>query len=128
MKAISIRQPWLTLIATGAKTIETRTWKTSYRGDILLCASKSADKKHVEAIRLVYVDNEGYAPVFLNMRGMAVCIAELYDIQPMTLEHEEEACCDIYECAYSWFLRNIRPVKPFIVDGKLSLFDVQVDF
>ena len=32
MKALSIRQPWAELILQGRKTIELRTWKTSYRG------------------------------------------------------------------------------------------------
>ena len=41
MKALSIKEPWATLILEGKKTIETRTWKTNYRGEILLCASKN---------------------------------------------------------------------------------------
>ena len=40
MKAVSVKQPWASLIAEGNKTIETRTWPTNYRGDLLICASK----------------------------------------------------------------------------------------
>ena len=44
MKAISIRQPWAWLIVTGKKDIENRSWKTSYRGKLLIHASsKFAD-------------------------------------------------------------------------------------
>ncbi len=38
MKALTIRQPWASLIAHGVKTIETRSWKTSYRGPIAIHA------------------------------------------------------------------------------------------
>lgn len=39
MKALSIWQPWTQLLATGKKKYETRSWKTNYRGPILLHAS-----------------------------------------------------------------------------------------
>lgn len=39
MKALSIIQPWASLIATGIKDIENRTWRTSYRGEFLIHAS-----------------------------------------------------------------------------------------
>ena len=40
MKAITVIQPWATLLATGKKRIETRSWKTNYRGEILIHAGK----------------------------------------------------------------------------------------
>ena len=43
MKALCLKQPWLYLITTGLKTIETRKWNTKYKGDIILCASKNPD-------------------------------------------------------------------------------------
>lgn len=39
MKAISIKQPWASLIAHGIKDIENRTWKTKFRGRIYIHAS-----------------------------------------------------------------------------------------
>jgi len=38
VKAITIRQPWATLIALGVKTIETRSWRTHYRGPVAIHA------------------------------------------------------------------------------------------
>jgi hypothetical protein len=32
MKALSVKQPWANMIASGKKTIETRKWPTDYRG------------------------------------------------------------------------------------------------
>lgn len=43
MKAITIRQPWASLIATGDKLYETRTWATKYRGPIAIHAGKQMD-------------------------------------------------------------------------------------
>ena len=40
MKAITLTQPWATLVAIGAKRIETRSWGTSYRGPIAIHAAK----------------------------------------------------------------------------------------
>lgn len=39
MKALSIKQPWAQLIASGIKDIENRTWKTHFRGRIFIHAS-----------------------------------------------------------------------------------------
>lgn len=44
MKAISIKQPWASLIINGYKEYEFRTWKTKYRGKILIHASQMIDK------------------------------------------------------------------------------------
>ncbi len=41
MKAITLTQPWATLIAIGAKKIETRSWQTRYRGPLAIHAAKT---------------------------------------------------------------------------------------
>lgn len=38
MRAITIRQPWASLLVLGYKQFETRSWKTSYRGPIAIHA------------------------------------------------------------------------------------------
>ncbi len=40
MKAITLTQPWASLVAIGAKRIETRSWKTAYRGPLAIHAAK----------------------------------------------------------------------------------------
>jgi activating signal cointegrator 1 len=40
MKGITLTQPWATLVAIGAKKIETRSWSTSYRGPLAIHAAK----------------------------------------------------------------------------------------
>lgn len=40
MKAITLHQPWASLIAQGYKQYETRSWTTNYRGLLLIHAGK----------------------------------------------------------------------------------------
>jgi hypothetical protein len=40
--ALSIRQPWAWLIVNGWKDIENRSWRTQFRGPVLIHASKAA--------------------------------------------------------------------------------------
>lgn len=43
MKAITLTQPWATLVAINAKKIETRSWPTLYRGPLAIHAAKNLD-------------------------------------------------------------------------------------
>jgi hypothetical protein len=41
MKALTLTQPWATLVAAGEKTVETRSWLTHYRGPLAIHAAKN---------------------------------------------------------------------------------------
>lgn len=112
MKVLSIRQPWASMIATGHKTIETRKWKTDYRGDLLICSSKKHDG-----------DTDSFHPF---LYGRALCIVKLTDCVPMTAIHEAAAKCAVYPKAWAWILEDVRVIEPFPVKGKLGLFEVEV--
>lgn len=43
--ALSLKQPWATLLAHGLKTIEVRKWPTARRGTVLIHAAKIADDR-----------------------------------------------------------------------------------
>lgn len=53
MKVISILQPWASLVVLGHKEIETRSWNTKYRGELLIHASA---KKPTKAILAEYAE------------------------------------------------------------------------
>jgi activating signal cointegrator 1 len=44
MRALSLTQPWASLVALGEKRIETRSWPTSYRGPLAIHAAKGFPK------------------------------------------------------------------------------------
>ena len=50
MKAITIKQPWASLIVAGLKGIENRTWKTNYRGRVLIHAAAKPVKEGWSAL------------------------------------------------------------------------------
>lgn len=105
MKAISIKQPWANLIASGQKTIETREWSTPYRGQILLVSSKIPR---------------------IEPAGCAVAVADLVDCRVMTKADEDAAKCEIYPNAFAWVFQNVRAIEPFPVKGQLGLYEVDV--
>ena len=103
MKAISLKQPWANYIASGEKTIETRKWSTKYRGELLIVSSKYPE---------------------IPPAGQALAVVELVDCRPMVKADEKAAMCEVYPKAHSWFLKNVRRIKPFPVKGQLSIYEV----
>ena len=106
MKAISVKQPWAAMIADGSKTIETRTWPTKYRGDLLIVSSARPVMEGLPA-------------------GKALCIVELADCRPMTRADEQAAQCRWYNGAFAWVLENIRPVSQVHIRGALGIYEVE---
>jgi len=122
MKAISLKQPWGWLVVTERKTIETRTWSTSYRGDLLICASKKPTSN--VALRNWFQESFGCWAMLQLRCGVALCIAKLIDCRPMTKADEKAAMCELYPGAYAWLLADIQPIEPFAVKGSLDLYEV----
>lgn len=48
MKALSIMQPWASMIVFGFKPVENRTWSTGHRGPTLIHAGKKVDKEAMD--------------------------------------------------------------------------------
>lgn len=103
MKAISIKEPWISLIVKGEKLIETRTWYTDHRGPLLLVGSKRPEGPY---------------------SGVAACVVILKHVRPMCDRDEFLARCENEDGLYSWILADIREVEPVEIKGKLGMFDV----
>ncbi len=113
MLALTVCQPYASLIASGRKTIETRIWRTRYRGPLLICAGLRS-----------WSDRAYPLPSPLP-RGMALCVVDLIDCRPMTAQDWDAACCDPYPGAWAWVLSPPRAIEPFAVTGKQRLFKVE---
>lgn len=48
MKVLSLKEPWATLIKNKKKFIETRSWKTNYRGELYIHASLTKISKDIK--------------------------------------------------------------------------------
>jgi hypothetical protein len=51
MKALTLIQPWASLVAIGAKRVETRGWRTSYRGPLAIASRASSDYRRLAVTR-----------------------------------------------------------------------------
>ena len=103
MKALTLKPGWARLIAEGDKTIETRTWRTDYRGPIAIHSAKPPGESS----------------------GGIVAIALLADCRPMVPEDSERACIDYCAGAYSWELEDVQPVVPPVaVRGRQGLWNL----
>lgn len=108
MKALCIKQPFASMIANGEKTIELRTWRTNYRGELLIVASKFPKREGLPS-------------------GKGICIVELKDCRKMHKSDVKLSCCDYDSAYYSWMFEEIRILEtPINVKGRLGIFDINL--
>ena len=103
MKALSIHPAYAGLIWVGEKTIECRSWRTDYRGDLLICSTAKKIKDTIP--------------------GHALCVVTLADIVPFQKKHLKAACMtkeDYMPGLYAWILKDVRTIRPIPVKGRLS--------
>ena len=126
MKVITIKQPWATLIVEGYKRFEFRSWKTNYRGDILIHAGKGIDKEAM--IRL-----KKYLPEEIPL-GKIIGKATLTDCIPMSKEFADmlsKENDDIYTTHsfsrnYGFKLENVQKLdNPIEIKGQLGLWNYE---
>ena len=111
IKGLSIRQPWASLIASGKKTLEVRTWPCKYRGRILICASRSREKLSDDL-----------------PRGVTICLATIIACRAMEPGDVQAAGGVTYDAGmYVWELADIKPVNAVAIRGTLSFFKIPAD-
>jgi hypothetical protein len=103
LPAISIREPWASMIAKGEKTIEVRSWSTQHRGKIILCASRKPAGPHA---------------------GNAFALAEVEDVRPMAPEDKEKTGGVYDPACFSWVLKNVQKFNQFPISGRLGIFKI----
>ena len=57
MRAISLWQPWASLVVSGAKEYETRSWYTAYRGPLLIHAAKRLVKEELRHYGSLFMED-----------------------------------------------------------------------
>lgn len=128
MKVLSLTEPFATLIKEKNKLIETRSWKTSYRGELYIHASKTKiSKKDLNNKELMkWIENKP-----MNY-GYIICKCKLVDCLYMTKDfisqikqNKKEYICGEYEVGrYAWILEDIKPLEtPIEAKGKLGIWN-----
>lgn len=130
MHALSVRQPWASLIVLGVKRIETRSWHTNYRGRVAIHASlchspECHDLCQREPFRSLLLGSPWDRPP----RGVVLGIVELLDcvrVEEMDAPSETERTVgDFAPGRWAWLLAEARPLpQPVSVRGRLGLFEI----
>jgi len=125
MKVITVKQPFATLIAEGLKEYEFRTWKTKYRGELLIHAGKGIDKKAMEKYKHLNLDYpSGCIIAKVNLTDCVYIDDKMKEIlnkkNPLIYSGVVK---DSSWNGYGFKLENIEKIKPIYINGKLSLWD-----
>lgn len=138
MKALSVIEPWASLIACGLKRKETRSWYTPFRGPVAIHASKSKEVvKHFDEVEFLFEEAGLEMPRGWPKKadeyplGQVLCVTTIEECRPMTLSligaqsQQERAFGAWAEERFAWFLGDVRRLLvPFPCRGALGLWDL----
>ncbi len=125
MKVITIKEPYATLIAEGYKEYEFRTWKTSYRGDILIHAAKTPNNENKKR----FIDrNLNYKEGFIIAKANITDCVEVDDKLIKELLNKDK---EVYKNLsikrdkplYGFKLENVERINPIEAKGQLGLWN-----
>lgn len=135
--ALSLTQPWATLMVLGAKRIETRAWGARYRGPLAIHAAKTFP---ADAQRLCF--REPFSTVLRGAgilspsqlpRGVVLAIGRLVDCvqvsqtmrrEPPPADSNEWAFGDLSLGRYLWYFEDVEPLEtPIPARGALGLWE-----
>lgn len=130
MKALTLTQPWATLVILDVKQNETRSWSSAHRGRLAIHAAKGWAREDREFAADLWA--RGILPVDPSQlpRGAVLGIVELIDVVPVTafrvLEPLERELGDYEPGRFAWCLRGVeRFAEPVVAIGHLGLWDWQ---
>ena len=142
IKCITLFQPWASLVALGAKKIETRSWRIWYRGPLLIHASRAFPRYARDLCK-----KEPFATILLGA-GYKHPLSGLVDpgqlprgavVAACTLQHcvrigtagialpppePERSFGDYTAGRYAWMLSDIQPLPtPIAARGSMGLWE-----
>jgi activating signal cointegrator 1 len=156
MKALTLTEPWASfwasLVRIGEKRIETRSWRTSYRGHLAIHAGKgfpryarefAQSRVVLDIIRPHFRDDLPYLKQFPLGSVIATCRlisciptreirfgqvietdADSNNAKPFEITPSEWAFGNYDPGRWAWLLADIKPLaQPISAKGSLSLWD-----
>jgi hypothetical protein len=135
MKALTLWQPYATLVIRGLKRVETRPWSTAHRGPLAIHAARripASVRAHWRcewarsALRAAGLEDWEDLP-----RGAVVGLVEVLDCVRVEdlggLGELERALGDFRPGMWGWLLAGARELSaPFPARGRLGLFEVHL--
>jgi hypothetical protein len=125
MKALTLWQPWASLVALGEKKVETRVWETKYRGPLAIHAAAQLPPKWLGVSQCTSEFRRELADVLLVRtphldsrvkdlaRGAVLCIVRLVAIERAErvagiLCQRELIFGNYEEGRYAWFFEMVE--------------------
>jgi hypothetical protein len=136
MQALTIHQPWASLLVKGKKRYETRDWQRNYRGLLAIHAGKQSVHPFDYPLGLSEIldDSKITQDNLNNNKQKIIAIATLKDIHLMTdkfinEQSELERLTGFWEPRrFAWELTNIKPLpNPIAARGMPGLWAVPDD-
>lgn len=123
MKVLTIKEPWATLIIDGYKMYEFRSWKTNYRGKILIHSGLSIENDMLSRFKDYNIHCSRGGIIGEAMLTDCVLVDEqfykqLLEIDPVIYEKSN------HSMKYGFKLENVKKYdNPIYVKGKLGLWN-----
>ncbi len=126
MKALTLKQPYASLIANGLKEYEFRSWKTNYRGELYIHAGTGIDKDKFSKFSKYNLEYP---------KSKIVCKVRLIDCIKIDDEFNKKIISmnsDIYGTkpreGYAWKIELIEKIdSDKIIKGKLGLWNLDIE-
>lgn len=127
MKVLTVKEPWASLIINGYKEYEFRSWKTNYRGRILIHAGLTLEEdasKNFKDYNLNYGKGE-----IIGEATLTDCILvtdkledDLYKLNPLVYAKSK------HSRVYAWKLEDIKVYNRRIPSkGRLGLWNYDIN-
>lgn len=126
MKTLTVKQPWAELIVSGIKDIENRTWRTNFRGRVLIHTAKSVvPREDLQEYPLPALKN-ALGPEYNNCKDcLTGAIVGSVEITDCVMNHPSEWA---EKGVWNWVLSKPFKYETPITNvcGKLSIWDYQM--
>ena len=127
MKVLTIKQSWASLIINGYKKYEFRSWKTNYRGKILIHAGMSLEKDMLVKFKDYNLNYSKGAIIGEAEITDCIKVDEKFNKQLRSIDPVLYGRSNHIE-NYAWKLENVVKYKePIFIKGKLGLWNYEVD-
>lgn len=130
MKVLTLKEPFASLIEKGIKKIETRSWKTNYRGELYIHAGINQESNISDELKSIVKKIQSLH------KGEIILKCTLEDCIKIDNEFAEKIKREDYnnfisgdfsEGRYAWVLSNVMPIDSIKAKGKLGIWNYNKD-
>ena len=125
MKVLTLKQPWASLVANGYKIYEFRSWKTKYRGEILIHAGCGVDKEWLDKVKDYGIDFPKKKILCKVVLEDCIEIDDGFNKMVKTLDSNVYSHKD--RTGYAWKLENLEKVNcKNEISGKQGVWNIEL--